>query len=124
MVKVETLEPSQSSLVNVDDKEYSQKERVMVALNEYYDLLKQYKILEYKKKDKEATLRIYTDWKTALPEISRLTNDDKAAYIRTVMKDCYHDLMELRLQKNYLKEIYEIERIMLEKNCIGKLDGD
>ena len=42
--------------------------------------------LNYKKKQqalaaKKARLRITTDWKKELPDISRVTNDDKDAYI-------------------------------------------
>lgn len=93
----------------------TQYQKTLLALDNYSKAKKEYYTLYYKKEKKEASIKTQADWKAIFPDISRPTIEDKKAHITMVMMDCYLELMDLRIERDYLKEIYEIEKLQLQK---------
>ena len=101
--------------VESEDLSVNQYDKTLKALVLYNEANKRYveckTALEYKK----ATLQTKTDWGVALPEHKRPTVGDKEAYILEV---CYEDICKvakLRAEREFQKELYEVEKIMLQK---------
>lgn len=107
--------PSEPDKDESESKPLTQYEKTKLALEKWKktsDLYNERKALaDYKK----SSLLIRTNWKEALPEHSRPSVDDKKAYVREETYDDRKSLAVLWTEKEFLKELYELEKIRYEK---------
>ena len=88
----------------------NQFDKAKLQLNKYKEASLQYNQSKYDLDYKEAELLITTNWGDALPEHKRPTVGDKEAWIKLQVNVEKRELAELRIKRDYLKELFELEK--------------
>ena len=113
------IESKQLTFIKDDVSQNTSKEEVEVLnqfdkakhqLKQYKELALQYNQLKYEVNYQEASLLITTNWGDALPSHKKPTVGDKTAWITMQLKDKKRELVELRIERDYLEEIYKLEK--------------
>ena len=74
-----------------------------------------YKTRKRELKQKQADLRLNTDWSKALPDKTRPSEKDKEAWITLATIELQSEVDDLETEAAYLSELWKLEKIMLRK---------
>ena len=66
-------------------------------------------------KQKQADLRLNTDWSKAIPDKSRISEKDKEAWITLATIELQSEVDDLETEAAYLSELWKLEKIMLRQ---------
>lgn len=88
----------------------NQFDKAKLRLKQYKEIALQYNQFKYEVDYQEASLLITTNWGEALPSNKKPTVGDKTAWITMQLKDKKRELVELRIERDYLEEIYKLEK--------------
>ena len=105
---------TEDSIIRIDEAPVNQILEFFKRVDSNYVTKKQE--LEIKK----AKLRLNTDWKKELPNISRPTVDDKEAFILTQIYEDKQRLNQLKVNRDYLWELFKLKKLILSVEASDK----